>query len=1010
MQIRIDNSYFKSWDNSVEHLTVVFQIPKSMLFSLTNTTAVEYRGIFPYQYFNTVQSRVFQDCAPQLGAVSFSIFYSDNPVVLSAPTGSGKTVVFELAIIRLLMKLDKGWLLLKHCVMRDIWTGRSLRNMELKLTGDSELSDYDELQEANIILTTPIAEWLGDTSPALYFKLDESLRPVRLRKVVLGFPFDQQKGSDFQFDMSLNYKLSGIISTYSDDKPTLVFCSTRKSTQQATELLAKDARGTYVKTVQAKQILQKNSNMLKDSKLRDLLVKGIGYHHAGLDLHDRKIIEEVFYNGQLQYYNMGVHEEYSDTQVLQMIGRAGRPQFDTSATAVIMTKIQTKMKYESLLNGTQLIESSLHKNLIEHLNAEIVLHTINDISIAMEWIRYTFLYIRVLKNPKHYGMLMNKYIDIFYFIGMPVGLNKEQVERRLQDLCMKNLNQLAGINLISMDDETFDVKPTEAGRLMARYCIAYETMKKFCKLSASESICDLISITGEDQDKTDESQLQDTTRIFRVAQRIARGLVEMLWLKDDYKTLHNAVLLCKSLKTRLWEDSKHVAKQLDRIGPALSNALVNAGITSFQKIEETNPRELELIRDIVAGLPKYEVTIEQIAKYSTDVAEITISLNLANQEQLLEKKTTSPYHTCILLIGDEDNKVIYKRKIMDSFLMKENGFTKKLEIRRATTGRDLFIDFISQDWVGLDVQSTYTPFYLGPKKISSHTGSANFISNNEQKLQQAQNNSKQQDNNAKHGCNHRCLNKQMCGHECCHTGVTKKSAKTPVVKTPVVKDTRMLNSHLSSLKTKSRMFPETPSAKIFKRYLQHVNSNISTSESPNDYRNLNLQQFAYSPYTKESIIHSPYSTDSMGHFDEQQPSNEETQSLPKLQHQRVGNYTPQYRMDSTTMQQQNSSISEKGRNRETSHDGWTELDMYQRQREEYVDGLCFHNVTCLDKVSISPSLKQVIHIYVIVSDEDMLDISADSPSCYQDNDGDTHYDNVYIVYIRFVSVFPRMKT
>lgn len=31
------------------------------------------------------------------------------------------------------------------------------------------------------------------------------------------------------------------------------------------------------------------------------------------------------------------------------------------------------------------------------------------------------------------------------------------------------------------------------------------------------------------------------------------------------------------------------------LGPTLSNALVNAGITSFQKIEDTNPRELELV-------------------------------------------------------------------------------------------------------------------------------------------------------------------------------------------------------------------------------------------------------------------------------------------------------------------------------------------------------------------------------------------------------------------------------
>lgn len=52
--------------------------------------------------------------------------------------------------------------------------------------------------------------------------MDDSLRPVRLRKVVLGFPFDEQKGSDFQFDMSLSYKLARIVNTYSDNKPTLV--------------------------------------------------------------------------------------------------------------------------------------------------------------------------------------------------------------------------------------------------------------------------------------------------------------------------------------------------------------------------------------------------------------------------------------------------------------------------------------------------------------------------------------------------------------------------------------------------------------------------------------------------------------------------------------------------------------------------------------------------------------------------------------------------------------------
>lgn len=50
---------------------------------------------------------------------------------------------------------------------------------------------------------------------------------------------------------------------------------------------------------------------------------------------------------------------------------------------------------------------SLHHHLIEHLNAEIVLNTITDVTIALEWLKSTFLYIRILKNPLHYGTLNN---------------------------------------------------------------------------------------------------------------------------------------------------------------------------------------------------------------------------------------------------------------------------------------------------------------------------------------------------------------------------------------------------------------------------------------------------------------------------------------------------------------------------------------------------------------------------------------------------------------------------
>lgn len=51
--------------------------------------------------------------------------------------------------------------------------------------------------------------------------MDESHRPVKLRKVVLGFPCNPNQ-TEFKFDLSLNYKMANVIQTYSDKKPTLV--------------------------------------------------------------------------------------------------------------------------------------------------------------------------------------------------------------------------------------------------------------------------------------------------------------------------------------------------------------------------------------------------------------------------------------------------------------------------------------------------------------------------------------------------------------------------------------------------------------------------------------------------------------------------------------------------------------------------------------------------------------------------------------------------------------------
>lgn len=52
-------------------------------------------------------------------------------------------------------------------------------------------------------------------------RLNDNLRPVSLKKIVIGYPYDS-KDSEFKFDLMLSYKLHHVIQTYSERKPTLV--------------------------------------------------------------------------------------------------------------------------------------------------------------------------------------------------------------------------------------------------------------------------------------------------------------------------------------------------------------------------------------------------------------------------------------------------------------------------------------------------------------------------------------------------------------------------------------------------------------------------------------------------------------------------------------------------------------------------------------------------------------------------------------------------------------------
>ena len=79
-----------------------------------------------------------------------------------------------------------------------------------------------------------------------------------------------------------------------------------------------------------------------------------------------------------EYYD-GKQKRYVDmpiTDVLQMMGRAGRPQYDDHGVAVVLVHDVKKHFYKKFLYEPFPVESSLHGVLPDHLNAEIVAGTI----------------------------------------------------------------------------------------------------------------------------------------------------------------------------------------------------------------------------------------------------------------------------------------------------------------------------------------------------------------------------------------------------------------------------------------------------------------------------------------------------------------------------------------------------------------------------------------------------------------------------------------------------------
>ncbi|KXS12052.1 Sec63-domain-containing protein [Gonapodya prolifera JEL478] len=333
-----------------------------------------------------------------------------------------------------------------------------------------------------------LADWLGIKDVGM-FNFKHSVRPVPLE-----IHIDSFAGKFYCPRMqAMNKPTYKAIRTHSPSKPVLVFVSSRRQTrltaQDLITLCANDDNPRMFLHMDDEE-MEMITTQIRDSALRYTLAYGIGLHHAGLVDSDRKVVEELFVNNKIQVLvatstlawgiNTPAHlvvvkgTEFFDpkqkgyvdfpiTDVLQMVGRAGRPQFDDSAVARVLVQDAKKNFYKKFLFEPFPVESSLHRSLHDHLNAEIVAGTITSKQDALEYLTWTYFYRRIRMNPTYYGLDDNTERGLNEFLST-------LIERTVEDL------RESGCVVVR---DSFHLRSTTLGQIASYYYLNHRTMRIF---------------------------------------------------------------------------------------------------------------------------------------------------------------------------------------------------------------------------------------------------------------------------------------------------------------------------------------------------------------------------------------------------------------------------------------------------------------------------------------------------------------------------------------------------
>ncbi|KAH7343854.1 Sec63 Brl domain-containing protein [Rhizoctonia solani] len=445
-------------------------------------------------------------------------------VVTRKPTGEG-----ELASKIKLLIIDEIHLLNdeRGAVIETI-IARTLRQVE---------STQSVIRVVGLSATLPnyvdVADFVGANRERGLFYFDSSFRPVPLEQHFLGIkgktgsPMAKKNLDEVTFE-----KVSELVK---EGHQVMVFVHARKETVKSALALKEAATADdsleFFSCMEHPQyqIFQREIGGSRNKEMKQLFEHGFGIHHAGMLRSDRNMMEKMFEARAIKVLcctatlawgvNLPAHAviikgtqvydsargsfvDLSVLDVLQIFGRAGRPGMESSGVGYICTNEEKLDHYLNVITSQHPIESKLVSGIVDSLNAEIALGTVSTLQEAVSWLGYTYLFVRMRKNPFHYGITREMIQD------------DPQLGERRMELVTSAAKKLESCGMIKFDTRTESLAITDLGLIAAKYYIRYASIEIYNemfkpKMSESDLLVMLSKSTEFTQIQTRENEYSE---------------------------------------------------------------------------------------------------------------------------------------------------------------------------------------------------------------------------------------------------------------------------------------------------------------------------------------------------------------------------------------------------------------------------------------------------------------------------------------------------------------------